>query len=112
VARLSLQAQAILLRLLEDADSPHFGLDMARAAGMPVGSIYPILMRLERAGWIKSAVEDIDPEVEGRRPRRYYTLTAEGQRVAVREIASTLQDEMSRKPDISRWPRKPGALLA
>jgi DNA-binding PadR family transcriptional regulator len=109
---LTLQVQAILLRLLEDAGSPHFGLDMARAAEMPLGSIYPILARLERAGWIKSAVEDIDPEVEGRRPRRYYTLTTEGQRVAVREIASTLQEEMSRKPDMSGWLRKPGALLA
>ena len=85
---------------------------MAHAAGMPLGAIYPILMRLERAAWIKSAVEDIDPEVEGRRPRRYYTLTAEGQRVAVSEIASTLQEEMSRKPKISGRLRKPGALLA
>jgi DNA-binding PadR family transcriptional regulator len=79
---------------------------------MPLGAIYPILMRLERAAWIKSEVEDIDPEVEGRRPRRYYTLTAEGQQAAVSEIASTLQEEMSRKPKISRWLRKPGALLA
>ena len=82
VPNLNVQAQAILLVLLKDVGAPHFGLEMARAAGLPSGSIYPILARLERAGWIESFLEDIDPQITRRRPRRYYKLSAEGERVA------------------------------
>jgi PadR family transcriptional regulator, regulatory protein PadR len=90
--RLTLQTQAILAALLSDAARPHYGLEMAQAAGLASGTIYPILARLERAGWVHSSLEDIDPKVAGRRARRYYTLTAEGEQIARTEIADTLRD--------------------
>jgi len=87
---MTLQTQAILAALLRDAATPHYGLEMAKSAGLPSGTIYPILARLEKAGWIKSEQENINPKVAGRRARRYYTLTAEGEQVARAEIANTL----------------------
>lgn len=89
--RLTWQTQAILAVLLQDVASPHYGLEMGRAAGLPSGTIYPILARLERAGWVKSELEQIDPKVAGRRARRYYELTGDGEGIAAAEIARTLQ---------------------
>jgi DNA-binding PadR family transcriptional regulator len=107
--RLTWQTQAILAALLQDAATPHYGLEMAKAAGLPSGTIYPILARLERAGWIESEVEAIDPRVAGRRARRYYTLTAEGERAARAEIATTLDRLKPPKPVPTRLHR-PGVI--
>jgi PadR family transcriptional regulator, regulatory protein PadR len=84
------QTQAVLAALLHDVARPHYGLEMGKAAGLPSGTIYPILARLERAGWVKSELEQIDPKAAGRRARRYYTLTARGETFARTEISSTL----------------------
>jgi PadR family transcriptional regulator, regulatory protein PadR len=88
--QMSLQTLVILAALLQDVNEPHYGLEMAKAAGLPSGTIYPALARLEREGWVKSEREDIDASVAGRRPRRYYRLTGDGERVARLEIASTV----------------------
>jgi DNA-binding PadR family transcriptional regulator len=77
--------------MLDASTEEHYGLELAEHARLPIGSIYPILARLERAKWIESAWEDIDPSREGRRPRRYYRLTALGVRSAravVEEVRS------------------------
>jgi PadR family transcriptional regulator, regulatory protein PadR len=87
---MTVQAQAILSALLEDVTSPKYGLEMAKAAGLASGTIYPILARLERQGLIQSELEDVDASAAGRRPRRYYKLTGEGARVANVEIQTTL----------------------
>jgi PadR family transcriptional regulator, regulatory protein PadR len=88
---LSVQTQAILAALLQDISRPRYGLEMAKEAGLPSGTIYPILARLEREGWVESEPEDIDASVAGRRPRRYYHLTRSGASVASAEIKSTVQ---------------------
>jgi PadR family transcriptional regulator PadR len=54
-----------------------YGFDMIDATGLPSGTIYPALRRLEGAGCLDSEWED-EKKVEGRPPRCYYTLTAEG----------------------------------
>jgi DNA-binding PadR family transcriptional regulator len=41
--------------------------------------MYPLLARLETAGWFKSTWEDLDPREAGRPRRRLYTLTPLGQ---------------------------------
>lgn len=88
--RMTIQTQAILATLLEDVNQPHYGLEMAKAAGLPSGTIYPMLARLEREGWVESEPENIDASVAGRRPRRYYRLTGEGEQVARAEIENTV----------------------
>jgi PadR family transcriptional regulator, regulatory protein PadR len=88
------QVQRVLLLFLQDPSRRYYGLEIARAAPLQRGTLYPILARLEDADLVTSEWEQIDPHVEGRRPRRYYTLTNEGFRQAeqVREaLIATLQ---------------------
>jgi PadR family transcriptional regulator, regulatory protein PadR len=76
--RMTLQTLRVLGVLLQEKTGEQYGLEISRQAGLPTGSIYPILARLEAAGWVTSAWEEIDPAKAGRRPRRYYRLTASG----------------------------------
>jgi PadR family transcriptional regulator, regulatory protein PadR len=58
------------------------GADICRAAGLPSGTVYPILARLEDAGWLGSAWETGDPAMLGRPRKRFYHLTGDGARHA------------------------------
>jgi len=88
---MSAQTQALLAALLADPARRRYGLDLSKEAGLPSGTIYPILARLEAAGWVASEWETIDPAAVGRRPRRYYTLTAEGERFARSALQETAE---------------------
>jgi len=57
-----------------------WGLRIVKTTGRPAGSVYPILERLERAGWVASVWED-DPARSGPR-RRLYELTTDGRAAA------------------------------
>lgn len=64
-------------------DSPSAsGADICRMTGMPSGTVYPILVRLEDAGWLGSTWEAGDPAVLGRPRKRFYHITADGARHA------------------------------
>jgi PadR family transcriptional regulator, regulatory protein PadR len=84
--RITLQTLQVLQVLLTDPLDEHYGLEISRDSGLPTGSIYPILTRLENAGWVTSAWEDIDESRQGRRRRRYYQLTTQGAQLAGRKI--------------------------
>jgi len=70
---------AVLDALLSH-DEPVWGLLLAREVGKAPGGIYPILNRLETAGWVVPRWED-DAE-PGRPRRRLYVLTDIGAREA------------------------------
>lgn len=53
-----------------------WGLLAIKRSRRPAGTVYPVLDRLERAGWVVSQWEE-DDERSGPR-RRYYQLTTEG----------------------------------
>ncbi|WP_309619696.1 helix-turn-helix transcriptional regulator [Salinibacterium sp.] len=53
-----------------------WGLLVIKQSGRPAGSVYPILERLERAGWVTSEWDD-DTARPGPR-RRLYCLTSDG----------------------------------
>ncbi|MGW4063691.1 PadR family transcriptional regulator [Amycolatopsis sp. NPDC004747] len=72
--RMTLPTQLVLRALLEDATRELYGLEICAMAGLPSGTIHPILARLERVGWLRSRWEEIDPAAEGRPRRRYYRL--------------------------------------
>jgi DNA-binding PadR family transcriptional regulator len=59
-----------------------------RATSLPSGTMYPILTRLQEAGWLQADWEHIDPAVAGRPARRYYRLTAAGAAAARTELAA------------------------
>ena len=55
------------------------GFDILGATGLPSGSVYPLLRRLEHAGLVESRWEDVTDAHEAARPqRRYYALTSPG----------------------------------
>jgi len=61
------------------ANGYQYGFDVIDQTGLPSGTVYPALSRLERDGLVKSAWEHAhQAHAEGRRARRYYKLTAPG----------------------------------
>ena len=89
--RISLQTLKVLSAMLTQPDSDYYGLELAELTGLKSGSLYPILIRLERHNWLESDWENIDPKAAGRRPRRYYRLTAHGVSCAKAEVRETAQ---------------------
>ena len=77
--------QRVLRAFLTDPAAPRYGYDLMKAAGLPSGTLYPMLARLEDQKLVSSAWET--PQAGGERPRRYYQLTGEGIRVARLELA-------------------------
>jgi PadR family transcriptional regulator PadR len=87
---MTLATQSVLKVLLDDPSQARYGFEIAHEAGLATGSLYPILARLEHAGWLTSWWEDI-PEAESGRPRRrYYRLTTDGAVMARDALARTL----------------------
>ena len=66
---------------LDISDEEMYGFRLSSATGLPSGTVYPILRRLEEEKLIKSRWAKVETKTQQRR-RRYYTLTAEGRRVA------------------------------
>lgn len=95
----------VLRIFLEDPAEPQYGFDLMQSTGLPSGTLYPILARLEHAGWISGKREAIDPAAAGRPARRIYTLTAEGAVAARRELA-TLSAQL--RPPVVRPVLRPG----
>ena len=85
--RMTTSVLKVVAALLAEAESERYGLQLMQDTGLPSGTLYPILVRLERAGWVASRWEEVDPVAEGRPTRRYYRLTGEGAVEARREVA-------------------------
>ncbi|MFI7541447.1 PadR family transcriptional regulator [Actinoplanes sp. NPDC049599] len=86
--RMTASVLKVAAALLADPAAERYGLQLMQATGLPSGTLYPILVRLERAGWVESRWEQTDPAAEGRPARRYYRLTAEGAAEARREVTA------------------------
>lgn len=57
-----------------------YGFDIMDRTNLPSGTVYPILSRLERDGFVKSHWEDLARAHGDRRPpRRYYRMTKQGE---------------------------------
>jgi PadR family transcriptional regulator, regulatory protein PadR len=76
--RVTIAVAKVLSALMDDPDELRYGLDLMTATGLPSGTLYPLLRRLQDAGWVVAKWEQVDPAAAGRPARRYYHLTAEG----------------------------------
>src|SRR5919206_243419 len=85
--RMTIPTQLVLEALLADPARELYGVEIGELANLRSGTVHPILARLEGVGWLTSRWEDIDPQAEGRPPRRYYRLTADGLRAAQSALA-------------------------
>jgi DNA-binding PadR family transcriptional regulator len=64
-----------------------YGFDVIDATGLPSGTVYPALTRLERDGYLRSDWEEEKAaHAEKRPPRRYYRITAPGIRTLEAEV--------------------------
>jgi DNA-binding PadR family transcriptional regulator len=77
--RRSPQTLLVLEAFLAARASWQYGYDISRATGVKSGTLYPILMRLEEGGLLRSRWEAAET---GRPPRHLYQLNAEGLRSA------------------------------
>ena len=76
--RLSVSAVRVLQAITSGFE---YGFDIIDHTGLPSGTVYPALSRLERDGYVRSAWEDERrAHEEGRPARRYYRITAPGAR--------------------------------
>jgi len=98
--------QRVLRAFLEDPAAPRYGYDLMKAAGLPSGTLYPMLARLEGQKLVTSAWET--PQAGGERPRRYYQLTGEGIRVARLELAQVRAGQLRAPVRLGRT--APGSL--
>ena len=96
--RMTLATQHVLRVLLDDPGQWVYGLQIGESAGLPSGTIHPILARLESYGWVESTWEDIDPRREGRPARRYYRLTATGASRAQNALTAVHRQAPSQHP--------------
>ncbi|WP_152364495.1 PadR family transcriptional regulator [Microlunatus speluncae] len=85
LTRLTPATGDVLSVLLADP-APIWGLAVVKASDRPAGSVYPILERLERLGWVTSAWDAGDSRPGPR--RRYYALTADGRAAAIAAVAA------------------------
>lgn len=68
------------LALVAISQGYRYGFDIMDATGLPDGTVYPILRRLESRGLLRAYWEqEEDARLAGRPPRRYYELTGDGE---------------------------------
>ena len=90
--RLTLPTAMVLLAVSRNY---RYGFDISDATGLPSGTVYPVLRRLEDAGLLRSRWEEAaTAHAEQRPPRRYYTVTASG--------AQSVRDAVERYPTLDR----------
>lgn len=98
-------AVAVVLRafLAAPAES-HYGYDLMRMTGFASGKLYPILARLQAAGWLETELEQVDPAAVKRPRRRWYRLSGEGAACAQQELA-VLHQQLAPPPTGRRTAR-------
>jgi PadR family transcriptional regulator, regulatory protein PadR len=104
--RMTIPVQLVLRALLAEPTREMYGLQVCAAAGLPSGTIHPILARLEGLGWLESRWEDVVPREEGRPRRRYYKLTQDGAERARIALAQATTSVTA----LSLWTRPAGGL--
>jgi PadR family transcriptional regulator, regulatory protein PadR len=84
--RLSRQTLTVLDALLTRPGQWVHGYPLSQTTGIPSGTLYPILMRLEKLHWLETCWEE--PKTPGRPPRHLYRLTGSARAWARAEISA------------------------
>lgn len=89
--RITAHALRVMGAIMNASSGEMSGVDISKQSGMMSGTMYPLLLRLEDAGLLRSRWETDDPHVLGRPRRRYYSVTGLGAtraRAAAKEMAA------------------------
>jgi len=97
--RLSPETLRVLESFLERPTGWHYGYEISRQTKLKSGTLYPILMRLEKhklleARWVAMQ--------EGVPPRHTYRLTTDGLELARTQVTEAQARWMVRQPALSR----------
>ena len=68
----------ILKAFFDNPHTPIYVTQLSLSLGKGSGSVSPSLNTLELRGWLISELENIDEKKEGRRKKRFYSLTPKG----------------------------------
>ncbi len=99
-------AAAVILQALDNGYQ--YGFDIMDITGLPSGTVYPALRRLEEAGYVRSKWEKHSiAQEEARPPRKYYELTREGRDMLAEarnryRMLEQAQEPKTDKPKTSR----------
>src|SRR5580693_1076026 len=104
---ITLRTAMVLKVFLEDPGQPRYGFELMKLTGLASGSLYPMLARLEEAGWLTRGREDIDPREKGRPPRLNYTITGAAASAARLQLAE-LSDQYRPPVPLRTQPRPEG----
>jgi DNA-binding PadR family transcriptional regulator len=100
--RITGPVERVLSVLLADPAVPRYGLEISKQADLETGTLYPIMARLERVGWVESRWEDPDLSINDGRPRRrYYQLTTDGAEQAERALQDLAQARHKRRSSLA-----------
>jgi PadR family transcriptional regulator PadR len=97
--RISPQTLALLEALLDKPTSWHHGYALSQQTSLASGTLYPILMRLEKLRWLETSWEQPGAGA-GRPPRHLYRLTSEARGWAREELADA-QERKIWKPALN-----------
>jgi PadR family transcriptional regulator PadR len=97
--RISPQTLALLEALLLKPTTWHHGYALSQQTTLASGTLYPILMRLEKLRWLETSWEQ-PGTAAGRPPRHLYRLTSEARAWAREELADA-QKRKIWKPALS-----------
>jgi len=86
-------ATAAVIGVLIESTDPIWGLQIVKTTGLKTGTVYPILERLEEAGWISS---EWDSDMSRKGPRRKYFKLESAALSAAREYLATTPQPTSR----------------
>ena len=94
-------AAAVVLRAVDSGYL--YGFDIIDITGLPGGTVYPALRRLEGSGYVASKWEKHSiAQAEQRPPRKYYEMTRAGREAlaeAVRRYRLLEQTQLDKKRD-------------
>ncbi|HXJ95440.1 MAG TPA: PadR family transcriptional regulator [Terriglobia bacterium] len=98
IPRLSTETLCVLDKFLESPRNWRYGYELGRETGLKSGTLYPILMRLEKYELLEARWEATENGVP---PRHTYRLTPNGLELARAKLAAP-RSELLAQPALSK----------
>jgi PadR family transcriptional regulator PadR len=96
--RISPETLMVLERFLDRPSDWRYGYELSQLTGLKSGTLYPILMRLEKHSLLEATWVTTE---EGVPPRHTYRLTPNGLQLARTKVAEARPRALVRKPAFS-----------
>ena len=95
IPRISPETLLVLERFIERPTDWRYGYELSRETGLKSGTLYPILMRLEKYALLEACWVTTE---DGVPPRHTYRLTSDGLELARTKLAEARTPSLERQP--------------